>query len=204
VRAELTPHHRVHGVAYGLLVDAVDGRWGSIRELAQRAEQVVGANEATPCVLDAWSLLVCATAHVHAGDFERARRLEQSADLVALPTSHVTVAARIGLDLARGDLRAVAELLPAEPPAPGGRPPWDVYVLPVRLDALTALRDHERVETEAPSLLQPGTYFEPFALRALGFVNEEADLLEQAVARFEAMELRWHAKQTRALMASRR
>ena len=204
VSAELTPHHRLHGVAYGLLVDAVDGRWGSIRELAQRAEQAVAANEATPCVLNAWSLLVCATAHVHAVDLEEARRLEQSADVVALPTSDVTITAKIGLALARGDLGAVAELLPAEPPAPGGRPPWDVYVLPVRLDALTVLRDHERLETEAPSLLQPGTYFEPFALRALGVVREEAELLEQAVVRFEAMELRWHAKQTRALLAARR
>ena len=204
VCAELTPHHRLHAVAYALLVDAVEGCWSSIRELGQRAEQAVAANEATPCVLNAWSLVVCATAHVHGVDLEEARRLEQSADVVALPTSDVTLTARIGLALARGDLGAVAELLPAEPPAPGGRPPWDVYVLPLRLDALTVLRDHERVETEAPSLLQPGTYFEPFALRALGVVREDAELLEQAVARFEAMELRWHARQTRALLATRR
>jgi class 3 adenylate cyclase len=201
--AELTPHHRLHGVGYGLLVDVVDGRWSSVRELAQRTEQVVAANEATPCVLNAWSLLACATAHAHAGDLEEARKLEQSAEVVARPESQVTATAKVDLALARRDLGAVAELLPAEPLPRGGRPPWDVYLLPVRLDALTALRDHERLEIEAPPLLQSGTYFEPFALRALGVVRERAELLEQAVARFEAMELRWHARQTRALLAGR-
>jgi hypothetical protein len=110
--------------------------------------------------------------------------------------------AKIGLALARGDLGAVAELLPAEPTVPVGRPPWGILIFPQRLDALTALRDRERLETEAPSLLAAGTYFEPFALRALGVVREEAELLEQAAARFEAMELRWHASQTRALLAA--
>jgi hypothetical protein len=202
VSAELTPHHRLHAVAYALLVEAVAGRWNSIRELAQRAEHTVAANEDTPCTLNAWSLLICATAHVHAAELEEARRLEESASAIELLTSDATVAAKVNLALARGDVGTVAELLPAEPPAPGGRPPWDVYVLPLRLDALAVLRDHERVETEAPSLLHPGTYFEPFALRALGVVREDAELLEQAVARFEAMDLRWHARQTRALLAT--
>jgi hypothetical protein len=42
----------------------------------------------------------------------------------------------------------------------------------------------------------PGTYFEPFALRALGVVREEAELLEEAIPRFEAMDLHWHETQT--------
>jgi hypothetical protein len=201
--AELTSHHRLHGVAYALLVEAVDGRWDSIRELAPRTEEAVAANEATPCVLDAVSLLVCATAHARVTDLEEARRLEQSADAAALE-SNVDTLAKISLALARGDIGAVAELLPAEPPAPGGRPPWDVYVLPLRLDALVALRDRERVETEAPSLLRPRTYFEPFALRALGVIREDDELLDQALARFDAMELHWHARQTRAVLAARR
>jgi tetratricopeptide (TPR) repeat protein len=204
VSAELTPHHRLHGVAYSLLVDAVDGRWGSIRELSQRAEQAVAANEDTPCVLNAWSLVVCATAHAHAADLEEARRLELSAAPVTLPTSDVTLAAKIGLALAREDLDAVADLLPAKPPPPAQRPPWDVHVLPMRLDALSLLRDRPRLETEAPSLLLPGTYFEPFALRALGVVREDAELVEQALARFEAMGLRWHAMMTRAHLAAQR
>ena len=35
------------------------------------------------------------------------------------------------------------------------------------LDGLAALGERERVETEAGRLLQPNTYLEPFALRAL-------------------------------------
>ena len=202
--AELTPHHRLHAVAYAQLVDVVDGRWSSIRDVAQRAEHAVAANENTPCTLNAWSLLICATAHVHAAALEEALRLEETASAIALPTSHVTLVAKAGLALARGDVGAVAECLPAEPPPPGGRPPWEVFVLPQRLDALAVLQDRERVETEARPLLQAGTYFEPFALRALGVVREDAELLERAAARFEAMGLRWHERQTRALLAASR
>jgi class 3 adenylate cyclase len=202
--AELTAHHRLHAVAYAQIVDVVDGRWSSIRDVAQRAEHAVAANENTPCTLNAWSLLMCATAHVHAAALEEASRLEESANAIAVPTSNMTFVAKAGLALARGDVTAVAEYLPAKPLPPGGRPPWDVYVVPQRLDALAFLRDRERVEAEAGPLLQPGTYFEPFALRALGVVREDVQLIEQAVERFEAMDLGWHEEQTRALLADRR
>jgi hypothetical protein len=49
--------------------------------------------------------------------------------------------------------------------------------------------------------LRPGTYLEPFALRALGAVRQEEVLLKQAVDRFDAMGLTWHAEQTRELLA---
>ena len=45
--------------------------------------------------------------------------------------------------------------------------------------------------------VQPGTYLEPFALRALGIVREDASLLERAAERFEALGLDWHAARTR-------
>jgi hypothetical protein len=41
------------------------------------------------------------------------------------------------------------------------------YALPAaaaRLDALAALKERSLVECDAPPLLQPGTYLEPFAL----------------------------------------
>jgi len=59
------------------------------------------------------------------------------------------------------------------------------------------------VEREAPPLLQRGTYFEPFALRALGAVREDELLIEQAAERFEAIGLQWHAGQSRKLVARR-
>jgi hypothetical protein len=68
------------------------------------------------------------------------------------------------------------------------------------LDALIALGDRERIEAEAPKWLQTGTFAEPFALRALGIARGDRVLLQQALARFEAMELSWHAEQTRHLL----
>jgi hypothetical protein len=70
-----------------------------------------------------------------------------------------------------------------------------------RLDALAALKERSLVERDAPPLLQPGTYLEPFALRALGAVREDDLLIEQAVDRFAAMGLEWHAEQSRRLLA---
>jgi mannose/cellobiose epimerase-like protein (N-acyl-D-glucosamine 2-epimerase family) len=52
-------------------------------------------------------------------------------------------------------------------------------------------------ESEAPRHIRPGTWLEPFALRALGQVREDDELIRQALALFEAMGLDWHAAETR-------
>jgi class 3 adenylate cyclase len=70
-----------------------------------------------------------------------------------------------------------------------------------RLDVLGTLGDREHVQAEAPVLGVPGTYLEPFALRALALVEEDEALLERAIERFEAMNLAWHADETRKLKA---
>ena len=203
VSAELTPHHRLHAVGYALVIDVLEGRWDAVHALRQRTEQAVVANEANPCVLNDWSLVTCATASVHAaGDDQEARRLEHAASGMLVSTSLVPTA-RVGLALARGDLAAVAELLPADPPPRGGRPSLDAYLGPARLDALAALHDRERVEREAPEQLRRGTFFEPFALRALGIVRRDSGLIEEALSRFEAMELGWHVERTSELLTAR-
>ena len=69
-----------------------------------------------------------------------------------------------------------------------------------RLDALAALGRRDTLERDAPSLLKPGTYLEPYALRALGLVREDSTLLEQAADRFAVMSLAWHAAQTRGVL----
>jgi len=53
------------------------------------------------------------------------------------------------------------------------------------------------VEAEAPAFLKPGTYLEPFVLRALGLARGDSDLLARATERFEAMKLDWYAAETR-------
>jgi hypothetical protein len=77
---------------------------------------------------------------------------------------------------------------------------WQVYNfvngVAARLDALVALgRAEEAVEAAQPHAL-PGTYLEPFALRALGIARGDPALVARAKERFEAMGLDWHAAQT--------
>ena len=57
-----------------------------------------------------------------------------------------------------------------------------------------------RVEHEATRLMKPGTYLEPFALRALGIVREDGSLVERAAERFAELGLDWHAARTRELL----
>jgi hypothetical protein len=71
------------------------------------------------------------------------------------------------------------------------------------LDGLLGLDDHARIQKLAPAWLIPGTYIEPFALRALGAARGDETLIEQAIARYEGMGLDWHAEQTRKLIPSR-
>ena len=69
------------------------------------------------------------------------------------------------------------------------------------LDGLPGLRDRERTEEQAQPFLRPGTYLEPFALRALGLVREDEELIEEALQRFAALGLDWYADETRRLVA---
>ena len=62
--------------------------------------------------------------------------------------------------------------------------------------ARRAARSGARRERSS-ALLRPGIYLEPFALRALAVVRGDDALREQAVSRFDALGLDWHADQTR-------
>jgi hypothetical protein len=77
---------------------------------------------------------------------------------------------------------------------------WEWEPVSTFLDALATLGDRERIEAEAPKWLQRGTLAEKFALRALGIARGDRALLRQALERFEAMDLTWHAEQTRHLL----
>jgi len=68
------------------------------------------------------------------------------------------------------------------------------------MDALAALRDAAQIEADVRPLLMPGTYLEPFALRALGIVREDEALIERAHERFAALGLEWHGAQTDAMV----
>jgi class 3 adenylate cyclase/tetratricopeptide (TPR) repeat protein len=199
VATELTPHHQIHAVGMGLMVEELAGCWEVARAATVDAEHAVANNLATPCTMNARSLLVCALAAAHAGDHDEARRLETSADALKMEGYGFTIdAPRLRLALIRGDLDTAERLLESDEAMYFA----ETAAQAARLDALTALGKRERAEEEAMPLIRPNTYLEPFALRALGVVREEEGLVEQAAARFEAMGLRWHAEKTRAQLVS--
>ena len=105
----------------------------------------------------------------------------------------------LGLALARGDLVELRRLVDALDPEE--LEPWAFDSRAALFDALIALGDRERIESDAPAAVQPATYLAPFALRALGFARDDATLLADAAARFEAMGLEWHAGETRKLLS---
>jgi DNA-binding SARP family transcriptional activator len=197
VTSQLSPHHRLHGVAFLLEIEELAANWHRIVELTQRAERAVEAS--TPCIHRPRSLAVCALAAACLGEDIEAGRLERTAAELGVEEYGRVVDTRIRLALVRGDLDDVRRLL-AQTDTQRRTLIRSTKLAPVaaRLDALAALEERERVETEAPRWLQPNTYLEPFALRALGVVREDRALVERAAANFEAMGLGWHSTQTRA------
>jgi len=200
--APLTPHHRLHGVAILVEVEELLGAWERIRELAQRTVEAVAANAATPCVRNARTLLVCAAASAYLGDGADARRHEEDAEGLGIEGYGVVLdIPRLRLALIRDDLDAVGRLLETPLPIRGWYRGWMALATMVtRLDGLAAIRDRERAESEAGQHLRPNTYLEPFALRTLGVVREDEELLRLAQDRFRGLGLEWHAAQTRALL----
>jgi hypothetical protein len=194
----LTTHHRLHGVAISLEVEELAGGWDTILATAERTTARVEENLDTPCIRNARSLLVTALAATHTGDTGAAEALEERAQEVALEGyDFVLGATRARLALARGE---VDEALRHVPITSNFRLSFALHTPAVRFDALAAARARRTVEREAPLFLRPETYLEPFALRALGVVREDDELISRAAALFDQMRLMWHAGETRALL----
>jgi len=202
VASRLSPHHEVHALGVLLYVEEALGNWDEVRRLQQRVEPAVEANQGTPCVLNARTLFSCAVGCGELGLEGESRRLETAAvaqgfqDLglgfwLDPPPAH--------LALLRGDLDRVAALLESSGETWHWSSDGSLYALATKLDALIALGRTAEAEEVATPLLQPGTYLEPFALRTLGVVRGDRTLTDQAVERFEAMGLGWHAARTRDL-----
>jgi hypothetical protein len=195
----LSPHHRLHGCALLVVLEELLGNWEHVLELQERVEQRVADSVSTPCVLSARSLYVCALANAHLGNDDETARLEVKAEPLAM-SGYGTVldTPRLLLALERGDLEGVESLL-GEPAVRATN--W-LYLasMAAHLDGLAVLGERERVEQAAAPVLRPGTYLEPFALRALGLVRSDEALVGQAAERFEAFGLEWHAARTRALL----
>jgi class 3 adenylate cyclase len=199
ITRRLSPHHRLHGVGQSLVLEELLGDWKAASRLQPLVEDAVAANIATPCVLNERALLVCALARAYLGDEEEACRLEQEAGAHRMTGyGPLQDAPRVQLALHRNDLAAVESLLGE----PGVRRATTYYLssMATHFDGLAALGERERVESEAGRILQPNTYLEPFAMRALGVVRDDESLIERAAGRFEALGLEWHGARTRALL----
>ncbi len=72
--------------------------------------------------------------------------------------------------------------------------------LAARLDALAALGRRDDVEEEAPGHARRPSYLRPFALRALGRVRGDSNLVRDALADFESLGLDWHAAETKTYL----
>ena len=193
--ATLSAHHRVH--AAGLLIEAerLSGRWDAVAGLTERAEDAVAANVDTPCAFNATSLFACALAATIRGDDRASRRLEESANEVGMEGYDMFFDLyRVELALTRGDLAVVERMLNE---SVFSRRDFRYQSFISRLNALAALGRFDEIEHEAPQLVRPGTYVEPFAMRALGVAREDDELFREAIDRFEAMGLDWHAARRR-------
>ena len=191
----LTPHHRVHGISLRVETEELAGEWGAIAALEDEVRDAVRANADTPCIRNTRDLLLSAVASHVAGDERRAQELEQAAADTGAIEHPSASGPWMRLELVRGNPSAAVR---ASPPVGRHTVAFGQSTLSARLDALAALRSR-LVEEEAPPLVRPGTYLEPFALRALGLVRRDDALVELAQDRFHAFGLEWHAAQTPVL-----
>ena len=191
---DLTPHSRLHAASYALEVEELTGDWERIHELEARVERAVDENRETPCVRNARSLLVCALAETARGEGERADRFVELAATHGIEGHERELTGpRLRIALLNGDTAEVHRLVEAY-----GRPTlrfmFDMAGATAWLDATVALGLREAVEEEARLLARPGTCMEPFALRALGVVRDDRELVDQAEARFTTLGLHWFAE----------
>jgi class 3 adenylate cyclase len=202
ITESLTPHHRLHGVAIKMEVEELLGRWDVVRDLRERAEAAVGENLETPCVRNPRVLLVSAVASELDGDAAAARALEEHARETWMDGYGLTLdTPRLRLALARNDLDEAERLLVLPDTGHGWHRGWFFLGnVAARLDALAALGRRDEVEEEAPTHARRPNYLRPFALRALGRVRRDPDLLRDALADFESLGLEWHAAETKAYL----
>jgi class 3 adenylate cyclase len=193
----LSAHHRLHAVSLDLeLADAL-GDWAGLAANTDRALSAIEANLATPCVRNPRDLLLCALAHLCLGDESRAQELERDGLRIAGEGYETYLSGpQLRIAMQRDDRRTLESLvdLPVERALV-----WGPGIFAARLDAFIALGRHDRIEAEAPQLLQPGAAVEPFALRALGVARNDDELLARADERFVELGLEWHRAQLERL-----
>jgi hypothetical protein len=174
------------------------GAWEEVRGLTRRAEDAVEANLATPCPFNVGLLRLTALGMLRGGDEDEASRLVAKAESIGMVgyegfLSQISMA----LAIARGDREELRRIIDSAEQRFFTPAAWDRWA--VLLDGLAMLGDRERIEADAPKWIRPDSYVAPFAVRALGVVRKDPDLLKESVARFNAMGLVWHVEETRRM-----
>ena len=196
--ARLSPHHRLHSAALRVEIAENIADWGDPVAQTDAVVDAVEENAGTPCVRNARTLIACGIAHAATGDERTAGELLARAKTFSGEGwGSYLDPLLLRFALVRGDRdeaeRLVAHVFEREYV-------FGPSVKTVRLDALAALGLREAVEAEAPGSLRLRTFIEPFALRALGIVRRDDELLAQAHERFATYGLDWHAAQTERLL----
>lgn len=191
---DLTPHNRLHGVAYALEIEELSGGWERIRELQRDTERTVDDNRHTPCLRNARALLVCGLAEAALGDDAAAERFATRAAALGIEGyDRELTAPRLRMAMLRGDAVEASRLLDGY-----GRPTlrfmFDMAGAAAWLDAAAALGRSHDIEREAPALSVPGTTLEPFALRALGMARGDTTHQARADRLFRGLGLDWFAE----------
>jgi len=199
---ELTPHHRLHGLAYAVEVEELGACWERVLALEPAVEEAVERNRATPCARNARSLLVCALAHEAAGNGGRAAVVERAAEQLRME-GHVRVLEPLLLRLAllRGRSEELQDRI-GRYGAPQIRFTWDIAGVAAWLDAAAALGLREAIEAAATDIAYEATYVEPFVLRAIGIARRDEELIHRADRAFAARGLDWFAQQTPLLVGA--
>jgi hypothetical protein len=198
VSSRLSPHHRLHGVGSLVSVTFHAGEWADVQELSPRAEAAFQVPGATPCIAGTVTLFRCAVAWARTGRADEAERLLRVADYGQEGFGAWTDPQLIALAVIRGDRDELERLLADW--QPDGLVDVEGHI--ARLDGLVLLERRETIEVEAPPLLLPGMYVEPFALRALAFARRDPALYDQAIDAFHRMGLEWYVEETRRMAAS--
>jgi hypothetical protein len=187
-------------------LDELIGDWQAVRDLTPRIEATVAQNLRTPCVRNQRTLLVCAAASRILGDVAESERLEGKAEALDMQGYELALSGpRLRLALLRDDVDTLERLTRSLENVPGRKLSYWMTLSGnvTRLDALVRLGDRSAVEDQTASILErERPLLASFALRALGQVRGDRSLIEQALARFEAMQLHWHAEQTRQLLTA--
>ena len=179
------------------------GDWEAVRGHARRAEDAVEADVATPCPFNVGLLRIAALGVLRSGDEEEATRLLAKSESIGMVGYGQFLSdTAMALAVVRGDREELRRIVDSADPryfTPGSWERWAAL-----FDGLAVLGDRGRVEADAPKWIRPDSYVAPFAIRALGVVRKDPDLLTESLARFNAMGLLWHAQETRRMAEEQR